>query len=398
STLTYGGVDRSPTRYFDTTYEFAGSVWARTTTNTLGWRSQYGLTRDTSRAVNILFGGYDGSWRNEVWEQGEENWRRACVDVCAAAPVPAARGNMVFEYDETRRVTLLFGGSDDNRLWNDTWTWNGLAWQEHHPVNAPSPREGAASAYDPITGHIYVFGGSSNSGLLNDLWAWDGEDWQLIAETNAPSPRTAATLVWDTRRRRGILFGGRTETGAADFWELTVRGTPCETNDQCHSDRCEGTSCSSIHASGGRDAGPPGGSTGTGGSQVEGRGGGGGMAVAGDGGDENGGSFGAGAPSSGGEESSAGGGVSGASPAPGGSGGTSGAGTESLSRDGELKSIYACVVSGPAGTRPAKANPAAIASLAMMLALWGRRRARRHQDGAVWAKNQTLLTLRSRQA
>jgi len=383
ATLTYGGLDREPQMYFDGTYAFAGSAWMSANTNAFGARTHYGIAYDASRSIAILFGGHQGSWTNDLWELEGESWSQKCLGACGAGARPAPRGNAVFLYDEAREVTLLFGGQADERVWNDTWTWDGSAWTELHPVNAPSPRGGAAAAYDPITRRVYLFGGASSSGVLGDLWSWDGEDWHLIADVNPPAARADSTLVWDTTRRRGVLYGGRIDDEAADFWELTLLGTQCASDDECHTGRCDDTRCAPS---------PTGGGGGTGGDGSGGAGGGAGAA----GGSPDGG----GAPGTGGGTTTGGGGTAGSGALPAGgvagsAGGTPSGGTDASGAAGddggappspsggsseeepvnpndadELKSLYSCTVSGPRGNAFG-----AIAMLGVFAFLFRRRRA-----------------------
>jgi hypothetical protein len=43
---------------------------------------------------------------------------------------PAARNHSGFVYDEARRYAVLFGGHDGERVFGDTWIWDGSAWCE----------------------------------------------------------------------------------------------------------------------------------------------------------------------------------------------------------------------------------------------------------------------------
>jgi hypothetical protein len=90
---------------------------------------------------------------------------------------------------------------------------------------------------------VFVFGGSTADGDVNELWAWDGSTWEQLQQPKGPSARRDARLVWDTARKRGVLFGGRAGTRAVDFWELSLVGNGCSSDEECHSDVCTNGVC-----------------------------------------------------------------------------------------------------------------------------------------------------------
>ena len=80
-------------------------------------------------------------------------------------------------YDSARGVTVLFGGYNIVTGWlNDTWEWNGTAWNKRIAINNPGYRPGYAMAYDSARGVSVLFGGASESND-NSIWEWDGTTW-----------------------------------------------------------------------------------------------------------------------------------------------------------------------------------------------------------------------------
>src|SRR5262245_39453562 len=72
-----------------------------------------------------------------------------------AAPAPRSAHSMTF--DETNKVTLLFGGAGET-LFRDLWSWNGRAWTRL-ANSGPAPRDDALLAHDSARGRTVLFGG-----------------------------------------------------------------------------------------------------------------------------------------------------------------------------------------------------------------------------------------------
>lgn len=253
-TVVFGGADLTPTAtYYDDTWEHDGEVWVRRAASApLGKRASYAMAYDAARGVTMLFGGYDMSWKSDLWSWNGSSWLPGCVTPpCSTSPRPAARASATFVYDEARRVIVLFGGFSNGRAYDDTWTWDGQLWRELTPSSVPRARDSAAATFDPISQRVLMFGGTSLGVELNDLWAWDGEDWTEVVGRSTPVARQGAGLAFDTERRRAVLFGGRARATATDVWELTLTGNACEGDEGCYVGSCVGGSCLEAPASGG---------------------------------------------------------------------------------------------------------------------------------------------------
>jgi hypothetical protein len=139
---------------------------------------------------------------------------------------PPARAFAAAGYDPVRGETVLFGGrAAENRLLDDTWSWDGTAWHQRHPVRSPSPRKAAAMAWDPNSRRLLLFGGegADTPGLpatvLRDTWAWDGAAWIPLHPAVSPPGRLGAdTAALGTDEATGeLLLVG----------DGTTRGSPC---------------------------------------------------------------------------------------------------------------------------------------------------------------------------
>src|SRR5262245_50766971 len=86
---------------------------------------------------------------------------------------PPGRSGPAAIYDPPRARMVVFGGYDGNYR-NDVWALSlsgSLAWTELTPAgNPPSGRYGHAVIYDPLRDRMLVFGGWDGS-LRSDLWA-----------------------------------------------------------------------------------------------------------------------------------------------------------------------------------------------------------------------------------
>ncbi len=67
----------------------------------------------------------------------------------------------------------VFGGTNRSGLLGDTWVIRGGEWVQLSPTVHPEARELAASTYDPINEVTLLFGGSNGLRQFNDLWALD---------------------------------------------------------------------------------------------------------------------------------------------------------------------------------------------------------------------------------
>jgi hypothetical protein len=205
---------------FNDLWEWNGSAWSQPVWNGSGptsGRRWHATAYDRLRRRMVVFGGTDtsGAVLDETWSWAgtTRSWTMAARNP-AGWPGVRAHAGMVF--DESSGTTVLFGGLDGgSAVLEDTWVWDGAAWNNPAPAHHPSGRSRHAMVFERPTGRIMLWGGYNQQGCLADAWVWDRLDWRPLTTAGAPSGRFAASMVYDASRQRAVLFGGN--DGAADL-------------------------------------------------------------------------------------------------------------------------------------------------------------------------------------
>jgi hypothetical protein len=91
-------------------------------------------------------------------------------------------------YDSQAHMMVVFGGllpKAPPASVGDTWTFDGKQWKELAPAGkAPEARNSQVMAYDPIRRKTVLYGGGSFDGKTvtryDDTWEWDGRAWQKV--------------------------------------------------------------------------------------------------------------------------------------------------------------------------------------------------------------------------
>ncbi|MGH9153485.1 MAG: Kelch repeat-containing protein [Acidimicrobiales bacterium] len=138
----------------------------------------------------------------------------------AATVTPPPRIGATMASDASSATSVLFGGSRSGVLRNDTWAWNGSAWQKRKAATRPPVRYGAAMASDPDTKGVVLFGGKGDAAddsgqcCLNrgDTWSWRGSagTWTQRSPAVSPPARSWAAMASDKANGNVVLFGGFT--------------------------------------------------------------------------------------------------------------------------------------------------------------------------------------------
>jgi hypothetical protein len=173
------------------------------------------MAYDSQGRRAILFGGhyFQPARLGDTWGWDGVNWTQ--LDDIGPSP----RSDTAVAYNATRRVMVLFGGTDGNTQLSDTWEWNGEDWTQVAD-GGPAARTGHAMVFDSLRNRVMLFGGEAGAqGVLGDTWEWDGSEWVQIQDTG-PTGRQLAAMAFDATRNRAVLFGG---VGASqtfgDTWE-----------------------------------------------------------------------------------------------------------------------------------------------------------------------------------
>jgi hypothetical protein len=185
-------------------------------TSTPSARSKHALAGHPTRNEIVLFGGTDGTPRNDTWIFDGTTWTP--VNVPAA---PGRRQGHALAFHPLTQRYVSFSGRGSSGYWTDTLTFDGNTWSIANPTIAPSPRTEYALAYDPTLGEVLLFGGAdANGARLDDTWSWNGTRWVEHFPAQRPPARSGTSLTLDERRARLVLFGGSSANGELnDTWE-----------------------------------------------------------------------------------------------------------------------------------------------------------------------------------
>ena len=220
----------------DETWEYDGATRTWTQIFAVGpsSRTRHAMAYDAARGKTMLFGGSkSGTGDNETWEYDgqSQTWTQVAQ---ASLQTPLPREGPALAYDGARSRLVLFGGRDTSAVsgsghFGDTWEYNGQTqtWTQRPFVSpdAPSARFLHGMAYDSKRRVVVLFGGSDDSGLNDETWQYNGRGWIQVAQPSpaAPSPRQDHAMAYDTARDVAVLFGGRDSAGDdGETWEYDV--------------------------------------------------------------------------------------------------------------------------------------------------------------------------------
>ncbi|MGM0576459.1 MAG: Kelch repeat-containing protein [Myxococcota bacterium] len=239
--LIFGGRDEGS--YNDAwSLAWNGSTWAWTELSPIGTppsgRYDHSAVWDAEEQRMLIFGGYDGSERNDTWSLSRNGGSWDWTEFSPTGTPPSERDGHSAVWDAAGHRMLVFGGNNGGAgsERNDTWSlsWNGdtWAWTELAPTGGPPPaRSDHTAVWDASGQRMLVFGGWYGGEPSNDLWslAWTGHTWKWaeLTPTGAlPSPRSDHTAVWDASGQRMLVFGGNQKSWEADsvVWALEWNG------------------------------------------------------------------------------------------------------------------------------------------------------------------------------
>jgi hypothetical protein len=153
----------------------------------------------------------------DTWLWGQAGWAQIPV----SGPPPRVSASAA--YDAAHGQLVMFGGASSptgapgSVQLGDTWIWNGSAWNENAPSQAPSGPPGRSSAVvadDPSAGGLVLSGGSSGSGPLADTWMWAGSGWSPLPADGSPGGRAGASGAFDAATHELVVFGGKGQDGS----------------------------------------------------------------------------------------------------------------------------------------------------------------------------------------
>jgi hypothetical protein len=247
----FGGIGAAV--FLNDTWEWNGTNWMQpipVTSPTA--RAGASMAYDNSRGVTVLFGGTatGGLRLSDTWEWNGVNWTQR-----TPATIPPERTDHAMVYDSIRGVTVLFAGSGAASCLGDTWEWNGGDWSKRNPTTSPPARYMHTMTFDDARGVTVLFGGDCDGTRLGDTWDWNGTLWTQRSPATSPSSRGGHIMAYDTFRGESVLFGGNNaglESG--ETWVLAYAAAPTFTQQPTDQAVCSGRSVSLSAAATGNGA------------------------------------------------------------------------------------------------------------------------------------------------
>jgi N-acetylneuraminic acid mutarotase len=193
------------------TYDYNTNTWENVTSSVApAARSAFGMVYDSESDRVILFGGLGtGGNFNDTWafDVDTNTWE----EMNPATP-PSSRYFPAMAYDEESDRVILFSGRSDDKV-ADTWTYdyNTDAWQQLSPSVQPPWLRAHHMTYDNESDTVVLFGGSDINDLATDstwLYDYNTNTWTQASPDNSPSPRQRHNMVYDVDANRIISFGG----------------------------------------------------------------------------------------------------------------------------------------------------------------------------------------------
>ena len=184
-------------------------TWSLLTTSGGPPSARYAHTAVYDAAGNnmVVFGGYDGSFQNDVWVLSHANGSGGTPTwslLTTSGGPPAAREYHTAVYDTVSNSMIVFGGTNSSGSLNDAWVLshaNGIggapAWTQLSPTGGPPTARFLHSAvYDTAGNNLIVFGGTSGSSNLNDVWVLSTANGLVNIAANIDiRPNTAVNTI-----------------------------------------------------------------------------------------------------------------------------------------------------------------------------------------------------------
>lgn len=150
---------------------------------------------------------------SSAFAQCTPNW----VNRNVVGPLPREDARMV--YDPVSQCVILFGGANytTGQRFNDTWAWNGTAWNERVVSGTiPPQRSGQGMVYDAERGRVVMYGGNLPNNITNyaDTWEYDGSVWTKVAD-GVPHKSYGPGMAFDSTRKSVMMVAGQTDNANA---------------------------------------------------------------------------------------------------------------------------------------------------------------------------------------
>ncbi len=200
--------------------------------NTPGWREGVSLAFSGRTNVTVLFGGYNGTYKDDTWEYdwALNTWTKITVN-----PHPQGRELAGMAFDSVQNVMVLYGGLNDTDIdiWlTDTWEYNVQArtWSQTLGRGTGPAMFDVPLAYDESAQRHVMFGANITTNTMQ-TWAYDASANSWTNRNPVPSPgiRFAHGMAYDAALARTVVFGGNNPfpppgTNLGDTWEYNYVG------------------------------------------------------------------------------------------------------------------------------------------------------------------------------
>lgn len=169
-------------------------------------RCCHSLFFDPQRSKIVAYGGIAGDYfYTDGWSWNGAEWEAIYFESTS----PYASGHDI-EYFPVEGYALLL----PNLILQDN-SWNTVQLDP-----APDYRQHAEMAYIPETQQLILFGGLENEELYDDTWLLTADGWQQLDFDQTPPGRWGQIMFYDEVRGRIVLFGGTGQDARNDMWEL----------------------------------------------------------------------------------------------------------------------------------------------------------------------------------
>jgi uncharacterized protein (TIGR03437 family) len=220
-TVMFGGYSPSSPYQLNDTWVWNGTDWTQLQpAHSPPIRANAAAVFDTVNQVVVLFGGtnYHGEL-NDTWVWNGTDWTQKfpltsppARDSHAMAYDPVRQQTVMFGGAESPNLYNP-GGT----WYQDTWIWDGSNWHLQNIAAPPIYRSGQAMVYDPDLGRVLMYGGTSTLTPTTtnfqyyfpvDTWTWNGVAWEQLFPTTIPGGAWTYRMIWDTNHNQLIMYVG----------------------------------------------------------------------------------------------------------------------------------------------------------------------------------------------
>ena len=219
-TVLFGGVfqkGRSDLEFRNDVWEWDGTEWTEKKPDLSPPARGSGIIYfDPVSQKVIIHGGYyinelgEAEFPEDMWSWDGETWEEIVMSRLSNASGEA------YVYDPNQRAPMMVG-TWETRLFKDN------RWYQPTYINAINGRSSGAMAYAPDQQQVVLFGGSLDNTIFDDTWTFSNLEWKKVITKIQPSARSGHNLFYDPTRKSIILFGGiKYMTFLNDTWELIL--------------------------------------------------------------------------------------------------------------------------------------------------------------------------------